>query len=62
MKLHGLVPNSYIHVSVADTGNILITHRYMNVDWERGREVSFLEIHKSDLLCSVNFSIVIKYL
>ncbi len=28
-------------------------------DWERGRRVSFLETHKSDLLCSVSYQILL---
>ncbi len=43
MKLHGLVPNSYIYVSVSDL--------YENQ--EQGRTVSCLGIHKSDLVCNV---------
>jgi hypothetical protein len=40
--------------SWADRGNTVIAHRNMNVEIGNGaRAVSFLGIHKSDLLCSV---------
>jgi hypothetical protein len=32
MKLPGLVPNSYINLSVSDCGKIKISRRYMNVE------------------------------
>jgi hypothetical protein len=55
MKLTVLVPNVHIHVSVSDLyipriGLPILIHECRH--WERGRAVSFLEIHKSDLLCS----------
>jgi hypothetical protein len=31
MKLRGLVPNLYMHLSAGDCGNISIARRYMNV-------------------------------
>ncbi len=56
MKLHCLVPNYCIHVSMSD---LYIPTIYINRaqihecgNWERGSAVSFLGIHKSDLLCS----------
>jgi hypothetical protein len=78
MKLRGLVPNSYIRVSVirerliyiiptigppilltnlADLSweySISTAHRYMNADIGNvALAVSFLGIHKSDLVCGV---------
>jgi hypothetical protein len=69
MNLRVLVPNSYIHVSVSyspictpillqkngwtDRGNISIAQDTECGNWERGRAISFLGIHKSDLVCSV---------
>ncbi len=70
MKLRGLVPNSYIHVTVSDLYIPRISKiggnpaewswEYINPlqikecgNWERGHAVSFLGIHKSDLLWSV---------
>ncbi len=32
MKLLGLIPNSYIYVSVSDPGNIQIAHGYLTVE------------------------------
>jgi hypothetical protein len=70
MKLDGLVPNLYIHVSVSDLyiptiGLPIFLQRnrwtwdHINCsqihecgNWERGRAVPFLGIHKSDLVCS----------
>ncbi len=50
MKLRGFVPNSYIHVSVNDRYiNRSQIHECRNC--ERGRAVSFLGIHKTDLVC-----------
>jgi hypothetical protein len=41
-----------------DRRNKLIAHRYMNVEiWEQGRVVSFMGIHKSDLVCSALVSL-----
>jgi hypothetical protein len=44
MKLRGLVPNSYIHVSCRqkDPGNMQIAHRYMNVViWKQNTIILF---------------------
>jgi hypothetical protein len=67
MKLYALVPNSYINVSVSDLyittiglPFLLQQNKWTNRSqmhecrtWERGRAVSFLGIHKLDLVCSV---------
>ncbi len=50
VKLRGLVPNSYIHVSGSEL--LFIFSRLVRLillQRERGRAVSFLGIHKSDL-------------
>jgi hypothetical protein len=57
MKLHSLVPNSFIHVSVSDLyiariDPPFLLQRHECGNWERGRAVSILGIHKSDLFCS----------
>jgi hypothetical protein len=70
MKLRGLVPNSYIHVSVSDLYIPGIGHRYMNVEigrqniiirfWKyRGCKVSFLVINKSEPYIYIGFSPVL---
>jgi hypothetical protein len=51
MKLRGLVPNSFIFKW--DYINRSQIHECGN--WERGLAVSFLGVHKSDLVCSVFF-------
>jgi hypothetical protein len=52
MKLRGLVSIFYIHVSVSDL--YIPTIGLPNLlNLERGRAVSFLGIHKLDLVCSV---------
>jgi hypothetical protein len=56
MKLRGLVHNSYIHVSVSDLYILRISHDCGN--WERSRAVSFLGIHKSDLLWSAFVTLI----
>ncbi len=56
MKLCGFVPNFHIHVSVSDLYiRIYLSSEYINLsqiqergNWEQGRAVSFLGIHKSD--------------
>jgi hypothetical protein len=57
MKLRGLVPNFHIHGSVSDLLYIFPRSVRSQIhkcgNWEQGRAVSFLKIHKSDLLFSV---------
>jgi hypothetical protein len=53
IKLRGLVPNSFIHVSVGDLYIPTIGQLHECGNWERGRAVTFLGIHTSDLVCSV---------
>jgi hypothetical protein len=65
MKLRDLIPNSYIHVFVCDFYIYMQQNRWTRLweyinrsqihecgSWEQGRAVSFLGIHKSDLVCS----------
>ncbi len=54
MKLHDLVPDSYIHVSVSDLYIPTIGQIHECGHWQRGRAVTFLGIHISDLVCSVH--------
>jgi hypothetical protein len=49
MKLQGLSPNNYIHVSE----HINRSQKHDCGNWDWGRAVSFLEVHKSHFLCSV---------
>ncbi len=45
MKLRGLVPNFFINIHICE--RFIYSHdrsAYFAVHWERGREVSFLEI------------------
>jgi hypothetical protein len=67
MKQHSLVPNFHIPVSVSnlylttierfiyfhDRSGINCSQVHECGNWEQGRAVSFLGIHKSDLVCSV---------
>jgi hypothetical protein len=48
MKLRGLVPNSYILISLGDLHIPTISQPIL-LQRERGRTVSFQGIHKSDL-------------
>jgi hypothetical protein len=65
MKLRGLVPNAYISririrtISLPILLQVDLSWEYINRseihecgNWERNRAVSFLGIHKSNLLCS----------
>jgi hypothetical protein len=52
MKLRGLVPYSYIHVSLSDLHIPTIGQIHECRNWERGHAVTFLGILKSDPVCS----------
>ncbi len=72
MKLPGLLSNFHIHVSMSDLhipmisppillqkiGGPIVGICKSLTDWERGRRVYFLGIHKSDLLCSSSCQIL----
>jgi hypothetical protein len=52
MKLRVFFANFYIHASEMDLYIPTIGPPIL-LNWERGRAVSFLGIHKSDLVCNV---------
>jgi hypothetical protein len=65
MKLRGLLPNSYSHVSVSDLyipliGMPIWQQQNRQTDQDRGRAVSFLRIHKSESGISIGFSPAIR--
>jgi hypothetical protein len=51
IKMRGLLPNSYIHEIAIHIPAITQIHECGH--WQRGRAVTFLGIHTSDLVCSV---------
>jgi hypothetical protein len=57
-------PSAYSAAGIMSTypGNIQIAHRHMKDEggnWDRGRAIPFLGIHKWDFLCSVRHSFVL---
>jgi hypothetical protein len=61
MKLRGLVPNSYIHVSLSDL-HIPMIGQPILLQRERGRTVSFLGVHKSDHHLQCRHKLVYTYM